>query len=414
MELRRKRALDFYLGRPLLTFLQAVSWTLGSVVRRDHGTFPVRRILIAKFQGMGSLVIAKPAIRAIRQQYPDARIIFWGTRSTSLLAREMPEFDEIIEVDDRGMLSGVWSVVSTLMRLWRMPIDWAFDLEAYSRFSSVLVTLSGARNRTGFALEQLRARRVHTHLVFFNRYRYLGEAYARIFGQLLPDGASVELADFGKWRFALEPVPSLPANYVLLNVHAGELALERRWPREQFATLIDALATRYPTAHFVLIGHGAREQEYLKPLTSIRQVQDVCGMLSLPETIRAIASARLVVTGDTAPLHFAVATRTPVVGLFGPTRADTYLLPEESLATAVQVPIYCSPCVHHWEPSPCDGDNQCMKQLAPAVVAARCLEMLEREKPNGSRRLLPLYEAPLHNGSHFYPGLVYRRAQGHA
>jgi len=412
MRLSTKRALDFWVGRPLLSLLQAAAWVLGEVLRRNHRALPVRTVLVAKFQGLGSLIIAKPAIAALRRHHPQAHIIFWGTPAMVPLAREMPEFDEVLTLDDRSLVGASLSVFGALARLWRARVDWAFDLEAYSRLSSVLVTLTMARNRTGFALEQLRSRRVHTHLVYFNRYLHIGEAYTRLFGQLLPSDATIDVNDFGAWRFSTDPLPTLTRPYFVFNIHAGDLALERRWPRESFRVLIDAVLARRPDAVAVLIGHGAREMEYTAPLVTSPRILDLSGTLSLVETVRVIANAEIVVTNDTAPLHMALSTKARIVGLFGPTRAETYLTPNRPDVAGAQVRLYCSPCVHHWEPPPCEGDNQCMKRLTPAMVFARCCELLGLAPPApGEIGVAP----EVVETTTYYPGLVYHRAmrQGH-
>lgn len=413
MRLATKRALDFYVGRPVLSLLQAAAWMLGVILRRDHAIAPVRTILVAKFQGLGSLIIAKPAIAALRRHYPHARILFWGTPSMVPLAREMPEFDEILVLQDRSLPLAAASVISSLVRLWREGIDWAFDLETYSRLSSVLVTASLARNRTGFALEQLRSRRVHTHLVYFNRYTHIGESYTRLFGQLLPPTHEIDPNDYGAWRFRLDELPSLSRPYFLFNIHAGDLSLERRWPRESFRELIGALLKRRPDAVAVLIGHGAREQQYTAPLADGNRIIDVSGALSFTETMRAIANAELVVTNDTAPLHMALSTHARLVALFGPTRAETYISPRRTGAASAQVHLYCSPCVHHWEPAPCNGDNQCMKRLSVAQVFAQCCNVLGLAPPAPGEVVSP---TPPPEDNAYYPGLVYRRTgrQGQA
>ena len=410
MRLKTKRALDFYVGRPILAVLQAAAWVLGEILRRNHGVDPVRTILIAKFQGLGSLVIAKPALAELRRHYPNAHIMFWGTPSMMPLAREMPEFDEILILNDRTILTALTSLSAAILRLWRKRVDWAFDLETYSRLSSVLITLSMARNRSGFALEQLRSRRVHTHLVYFNRYSHVGEAYSRLFGQVFSFGHQVDVKKFGAWRFPLEPLSTLSARYIVFNIHAGDLSLERRWPREYFRILIDELLARCPDAVAVLIGHGAKEVAYTAPLVRSDRIVDLSGKLSLTETIRVIANAELVVTNDTAPLHFALSTSVKVVGLFGPTRASTYIMPDRPGTAAAQISLYCSPCVHHWEPPPCNGDNQCMKRLSPAHVLTKCCELLGLPAPEPDA--VPL--APNENAAtDYYPGLVYRRSRAH-
>ena len=159
-----KRAIDYYVGRPLLACLEWAARVLALVLHRNHDRDPVRSILLVKFQGVGSLVICKPALAALRKHYPEARILFWGTPGLAALAVHMPEIDDVLVLDDRSIVRALRTTLDALVRLWRARIDWAFDLEVYSRLSSALVTLTTARNRTGFALEQLRARRVHTHL----------------------------------------------------------------------------------------------------------------------------------------------------------------------------------------------------------------------------------------------------------
>jgi ADP-heptose:LPS heptosyltransferase len=354
-------------------------------------------------------MIAKPALAELRRQRPGARIIFWGTRPMLPLAEQMPEFDEILVLDDRSIPRAARSALSSLYTLLRYRIDWALDLEVYSRLSSALVTMTSARNRTGFALEQLRSRRVHTHLIYFNRYRHLGEAYARMVGLLLPAGVIVDEAEYGAWRFPLDRLPSAPASYIVVNIHAGDLALERRWSRESFEVLIDELLRRRPGTQVVLIGYGEAERAYCAGMKTRAQIVDLSGLLSLIDTFRLLAHADLVISNDSAPRHFALSTQAKVVALFGPTRAETYLPRGRTNTAAAFVPLYCSPCVHYWEPLPCHGDNQCMKRLSVAHVLKMCCDLLGMDcDPPAANELLP---NPAEQST-YYPGLVYRRPGG--
>jgi heptosyltransferase-2 len=133
------------------------------------------------------------------------------------------------------------------------------------------------------------------------------------------------------------------------------------------------------------------------------RIRNLAGQLSLAETIQLLANAELVVSNDTAPLHMALTTPARVVGLFGPTRGETYVAPRRGAAMA-QEHLYCSPCVHHWEPPPCGGDNQCMKRLSPTRVFALCCAVLGMAPPQADE-VNDGTPAP----TTFYPGLVYRR-----
>jgi hypothetical protein len=142
LRLSLKRTLDYHLGRPLLATLNVSARVLGSVLRRSHRRDPVRTILVAKFQGIGSLVSAKPAIAALRRSHPGAHIIFFGTPAVEQLARLMPEFDEILILDDRSLMAAVRSTIGALSRLWREPVDWAFDLARPSEPSPAQISSS--------------------------------------------------------------------------------------------------------------------------------------------------------------------------------------------------------------------------------------------------------------------------------
>ncbi len=403
MQLANKRAIDFWIGRPVLSLLQLAAWMLGVLLRRSHAVSPVRRVVFAKFQGLGSLVMCKPALASVRQAHPEAELIFWGTPALCVLAREMPEFDRVLILDDRSLLAASRSAITALWSLWRSRVDWAFDLEVYSRLSSVLITATCARNRAGFALEQLRSRRVHSHLVYFNRYRYVGDAYTRLVGLLLPGTTESSAATPNSWRFSNDPLPALVFPYVILNVHAGDLALERRWPLDRFRALALELLERQPDHHVVLIGRGAAEEQYLEGFLDHPRARVLANQLSLPETIRALSHAQLVVTNDSGPLHLALLSNAPVVALFGPTRSESYLPPNRPATMAVEESIYCSPCVHHWEPPPCGGNNQCMQRLDVNRVLGVCLEAMAAPRNGAARPTKPSED------SGYYPGLVYRR-----
>lgn len=420
MDLHTKRRIDHILGSALLVVIRLLARLLGFVLRRSHDVAPVRAVLVAKFQGIGSLMIARPGIQRVRRAYPEAMIVFWGSPDTAALAREMVEFDEVIVLDDTTVVRAGLAVVSNLLLIWRIEVDWAFDLEVYSKLSSVLITMTGARNRAGFAVDTARLRRnSHTHLLFFNRYLYLGTAYERLLALCLDAadiaGKSPLSACPGEtlipvWRFQLEPLPALRNPYVVLNLHAGPLSLERCWSIQAFGELIDRILRSLEHAgdswtELVLIGHGDFEVRKTASIPAHPRIRNLAGTLSLTETIRCLQHARLLVSSDTAALHLTVHTAVPIVGLFGPTRAETYLPPGRPQTWIIRESIYCSPCIHHWDPPPCAGDNQCMQRIRVSTVLRACLEALGIQPVASMTDAPERAEAP---HSEYYAGLVHQ------
>lgn len=101
------------------------------------------------------------------------------------------------------------------------------------------------------------------------------------------------------------------------------------------------------------------------------------GELSLRESAALIERAAVLVTNDSAPLHFATAVGTPVVAIFGPTiPAFGFgpLGPDDAIVEHPSMP--CRPCSPHG-PQVCPlGHHKCMRELDVAVVAAKVERIL--------------------------------------
>lgn len=404
MKLGTKRWLDTAVGWPAVLVLNGLARALGLLLRRDHALEPGERILVMKFQGLGSLAIALPALRRLRAEYPERTLIFWGTPATCLLARECGLFDQVLTLDDHSLASTLRSLAGALGQLLTRRVDTAFDLEVYSKLSTVLLTLICARNRLGFAVDRVPLRKgLHTHLYMFNRYLYLGTVYEGLFALVFPP-RTPNPPD------ARPPVAGPRPYDLLVNAHCGPLAFERLWPEAHFTELLAKLAAAYPEMKIGLLGHGpeekARNARILAGLPAGHAVHDLVDRLKLGETLHALAAARLVVTGDTAALHLALLGPAPVLALFGPTRGETYLPPDRPATLCLQVAVACSPCVHHWEPPPCRGDNVCLKWLSPAAVFEGARRLLgDPPAATEFRRLTP---TPPPAGG-YRPGVVVSR-----
>jgi len=113
----------------------------------------------------------------------------------------------------------------------------------------------------------------------------------------------------------------------------------------------------------VLIGAKA-EQKYVNNLYNKIQNQNLInlsGKTNIEELISLIKNAKVVITNDTGPMHLAFSLNTKTIALFGPCSPAQYGVSHNSII--IYKPIYCSPCVHEFLKPPCNGDNQCMKQI---------------------------------------------------
>ncbi|MBY0425980.1 MAG: glycosyltransferase family 9 protein, partial [Cytophagales bacterium] len=247
-----------------------------------------------------------------------------------------------------------------------------FDLEVYSSYSSMMTTLSTARNRYGFFRKSTNFRKgLHTNLVFFNTnqhimYNYvqlggLVNAYSENFELQLPivfphdkDNGDKVIGDFGY-------------EFIVINVNASDLLLERRWPASYYAELLDRLVINY-SFPVLLIGSKG-EREYVNSVlsqckTKSDKIINLAGRTSLGDLIYILGKAKLVITNDSGPFHLSVANKVPTLSLWGPVSTVHYGPLDKVLNKTISVNIFCSPCLHHTENPPCGGDNQCMKLIS--------------------------------------------------
>jgi ADP-heptose:LPS heptosyltransferase len=114
----------------------------------------------------------------------------------------------------------------------------------------------------------------------------------------------------------LPPGPLLAPGYVV--VHPGASVPARQWPAERHAELVRLLAA----AGYRVVVTGARAERELAAAVAGPPrpgVLNLCGATSMPALAAVLAGADVVVTGNTGPMHLAAAVGAPVVALYAPT-----------------------------------------------------------------------------------------------
>jgi lipopolysaccharide heptosyltransferase I len=261
-----------------------------------------------------------PVAAALRERYPSARIDWMVDPRYVELLGLVRGLNAAIPVNPRRRPR---ALMSTLRGMRRVRYTAAIDLQGLLK-SAVLARLAGAWQTIGLTREHLRepmARTfytdtadpgTHTHVVFKNLslLKPLGIREARpSFPLAIPDSPAVDAA-----RDAAGT-----DEYVLIN--PGAAWPNKRWPAERFGDLAAHLRELSGLRSLVLWGPG---EERLA--SSVVDASRGAAVLSPPTTIVDLfalaATARLVVSGDTGPLHIAAAVGTPVVALFGPTLTE--------------------------------------------------------------------------------------------
>lgn len=306
-------------------------------------------ILIIKPSSLGDIVLALPALSALRRNFPDARISWLVRPEFAPLLENHPHLTEVI-LFDRKKLGKAWfhpgafcSLISVIRRLRRREFDAVFDFQGLLR-TAALAWLSGCKNRFGMASSRELAHLFYTHKVEQNQdCVHLVDYYLKIVqaagaADLSPALSGAEGVEFilPQDTTVADSVTKLLTSYNIERDNyvvfvAGSTDPDKCWPVECFASLADKIASQF---HLSIVAAGASSEadsiERLKSLAHV-PVANLAGRTSLGQLIALLRTARLVVSNDTGPGHIAAALGTPLVLMYSwsnPARIAPYGRPE--------------------------------------------------------------------------------------
>ena len=99
----------------------------------------VKKLLIIKFFGIGSLVLAEPLVRKARHLFPNAEIHVLTLSSNAQVMGMIPGVDRVRLVDLGGNIAqAIWAYLGTMWVAFRGRYDAVLDLEFYTRASAVV------------------------------------------------------------------------------------------------------------------------------------------------------------------------------------------------------------------------------------------------------------------------------------
>lgn len=396
MKISTEIFIDKVFIKPVVYLLNFIVRLLGQLLRIDHSLdVSFKRIAISKYKGMGSIIQATPLLQTLRKNYPDAKITFVSTNANRGILEKIECIDQLILLDDSGFFSLLISFPEFILKLLSNRFDLFLDLEIYSSTSSLITTLSAAKNRVGFYLRDNQYRLgVYTHMLFLNTQTAISLAYLQMARLLHVDKLIYQLYELKEEKGTFEQLAKtypelITENYIVINPNASDLRIERRWPLKNYIELIKTINQKYPHHHIILIGNKV-EAKYVFPIAdyfkSNNKISSLAGKTTFNELISIVGNAKFMITNDTGPLHISYSVNTPVIGLFGPCSPIQYGISDKSIS--IYNKMYCSPCVHEFEKPPCNGDNQCLISITQQQVITSITKLLNNDFPHTANSMI--------------------------
>jgi len=335
------------------------------------------RILVLLPNWVGDVVLATPALAALRRRFAESRICLLLRSYVADVVADGGFADEVLTwPPDRTGPAG-W--LRFIRRLRAHRFDLALLLPNSFR-SALAVRLSGARRRVGYVrdargwllTDRLRPPRsggrrvVESMLDYYGRLVEALECDASDRRPRLGIGPADEAACARRFASLDQERP-----LVVLNP-GGAFGTAKLWPAERFAAIGDALAGEFNAQ---IIASGTPKERALGEAIARAAQRPVMLCFEPPVGLgplkALIRRADLLVTNDTGPRHYAIALGTPVVTIFGPTDPG-WTETRFHLERKVMLALDCQPCQKKRCPL---GHTNCMMQLdvERVLVAARAL-----------------------------------------
>ena len=266
---------------------------------------------------------AIPAAAALRHAYPQARIDWLVDPAYVPLLDLVECLDERIAFDPRGLARRGSRTWSTLRRLRRGRYEVVVDLQGLLK-SAVLARWIGRDKVIGFSRADVRERAAsffYTEAADVASVSHVIQKNLALIGALGVRDQTVRFPVANpRTRLATEICERLGMRaFVVLN--PGAAWPNKRWPPDRFGAVAAFLRRDCGLQSIVLWGPG---EESLAE--AVAAASEGSAEMAPPTTIQDVVAiaraARMVVSGDTGPLHLAGAVGTPVVALFGPTFAE--------------------------------------------------------------------------------------------
>ena len=275
----------------------------------------MERLLVVRLGSLGDLVHTLPAVAAVRRTSPTLEIDWLVDAVHRDFLSLVPVLTGIMTLADRT--AGAWLRARRQLKARRYDV--AVDFQGLIK-SAALARLSGARRVLGFeraALREGAASLFYTEQIRADDRQHVVEKNLRLAAAV---GAEAGPLEFPIGEVRSEIVTAFVAAQALpiALMNPGAAWPNKRWPAHRLAEVCRAVHERHRLTPVVLWGPG---EEWLAQsvANASGKIAVVAPPTGLQEFVALARSARLMVSGDTGPLHIAAALGVPAVALFGPT-----------------------------------------------------------------------------------------------
>jgi heptosyltransferase-2 len=346
-----------------------------------------KKILVINMLHIGDLLLATPALRTLRANFPNAHIALLADAKIDGLVRYNKNIDELISVDKKGYHNKLGNYLRLILDIRKRQFDLVINLHPNERASALAAFSGGKRivgySSPGFGLffdqvlnsqnfdRRLKNRpdiphQVEEHLQLL--VKTLGISRIEDHGlEMWLDDATIKKAEH-TWYSAFGK-----QYYKVIGLNTGASWPTKRWTPAGFAAVADELlAQGYGVAFF----GGTMDIDNVTEIRSLMKRGDhprvavFTGRTDLLQLAALLRKCAAFLTNDSGPMHVAVAQKTPTIAIFGSSNEVGYKPHADNSVVLTAPGVTCRPCGQHR----CEH-HSCMVDITPDTVLRRVLAL---------------------------------------
>ncbi len=342
------------------------------------------KILVSATTRIGAAVLATPAVRTIRENFPESELTVLATPQVSDVFCYSPRVDHLFLHEHNKQHRGLKGLFRLAGELRLQHYDCAILLQ--DTFEAALVAqIAGIPVRGGYTTGTrgfLLTHGVHKEPELISKHqvhyyqrmvRGLGLDTAPTDPELFIPGEQIDAA-----KTRIEDLCGVAMGTVSLigfNCDASQ-GPAKRWPPDKFAELAQMLCRR-TDARILLFGIEADQRTAAAIIARSGNARsrmiNLTGTTTLIEAMALIVECDAFVTGESGLMHVAAALHTPLAALFGSTD-PVATGPFSDNATVIRIPLACSPCKKARCP---EKHLRCIQLIESGEVLDTVLSLLE-------------------------------------
>ncbi len=342
----------------------------------------VKRILVIRTAYIGDVMMTVPMLKPLKRLFPDAHISFLTSTAAAPLLENNPDVDAVLELNPFWFYPGRWvACLSQIRNLNHYRFDLVIEARGDIRELLLLVFPLNARYKLSYAVGG--GAFVLTHVVPHSRLNHRVDYHLDMVDYL---GGRADRNHL-EWQIHETPAEKARIQEILdaegiqtpfWCAHPGSRLPLKRWMDDRYVAAFDQLSEKIKVP-LVLLGASSEVAEVEKIACRLKHRPHIlAGKINLREMSGIVARASLFVCNDSAPMHFAAASKTPTAAIFGPSKS-AQTGPRSPAATVVEKPFACR---DRCDEQTCTNKirHDCMKSIAVKDVVAAALDLWLRTK----------------------------------